>query len=41
VLTQQKDLLGPADIDTTANVNGKTLTEEMRAANDLAVDALL
>ena len=41
VLTQQKDLLGHADIDTTANVYGKTLTEEMRAANNLVVDALL
>jgi len=33
--------LGHADIDTTANVYGKTLTEEMRAANNLVVDALL
>ena len=39
-LDHQKDLLGHADIDTTANVYGKTLTDEMRAANKLVVDAL-
>lgn len=41
VLTQQKDLLGHADIETTANVYGKTLTEEMRVANALVVDELI
>lgn len=40
VLTQQKDLMGHADVGTTANVYGATLTEEMRAANKLVVDAL-
>jgi integrase len=40
-LEHQKDLLGHADIDTTANVYGKTLTDEMRSANKLVVDALL
>jgi integrase len=41
VLTQQKDLMGHADIDTTANVYGATLSDEMRAANKLVVDALV
>jgi integrase len=40
-LTQQKDLLGHANISTTANVYGKTLTAEMRDANTRVVDALL
>ena len=40
-LTQQKDLMGHADIDTTANVYGATLSEEMRAANKLVVDSLV
>ena len=40
-LGQQKDLMGHADIDTTMNVYGKTLTEEMREANALVVDALI
>ena len=40
-LDHQKDLLGQADISTTANVYGKTLSDEMRAANELVVDALL
>ena len=37
-LPEQKDLLGHADIDTTANKYGKTLTDEMRAANKRVVD---
>jgi integrase len=41
VLTQQKDLLGHADIATTANVYGATLSEEMREANALVVNSLL
>jgi integrase len=39
-LTEQKDLMGHADIDTTANKYGKTLTDEMRAANKRVVDLL-
>ncbi len=39
-LDHQKDLLGHADIGTTADY-GKTLTPEMRAGNKLVVDALL
>jgi len=40
-LEHQKDLLGHADIDTTANVYGKTLSDEMRSSNTLVVDKLL
>jgi integrase len=40
-LEHQKDLLGQADISTTANVYGKTLTKEMRSGNKRVVDALL
>ena len=32
--------MGHADIDTTANKYGKTLTDEMRAANTRVVDLL-
>jgi integrase len=39
--SQMKDLMRHADISTTMNVYGKTLTEEMRAANLLVSGQLL
>ena len=38
---QMKDLMRHADIGTTMNVYGRTLTPELRAANLLVADRLL